>query len=321
MVTGPSQSIRLVRYGAVELKRVYAKNLMIGLSISVVLNVILLSSLWLIVGHTPDAGTQRVIRIRPYKEIALPAPLRTTQFGLSAYPVLPSTPFEGQKPAKVAVHKVTRKPVRPGLSHGVRTRPLLRDLGGLPTADADRLRSETGGTEIHADDGRAPLASRDDIAGGGGPSQTWRAGGTPVPGRTGDSPSGYDASGIGSSAKPSPGTVPRGDGIGIGGGGNGNGGDGLDGYSVRWLQGSVRKKISGDVPPYPPGTNVEAQVQILTTVSPDGTVRQVQPARKSNFVLEAAAMKAVRLWRFEPLTPESPQVDQTCLISFLFRLR
>ena len=90
---------------------------------------------------------------------------------------------------------------------------------------------------------------------------------------------------------------------------------------MRWLQGMTRRKISGELPKYPPGTNVSAQVKILTNVLPDGTVKSVQPAQKANRLLEEAAMKAVRYWKFELLGSSLAQVEQSCVITFYFKLK
>lgn len=91
--------------------------------------------------------------------------------------------------------------------------------------------------------------------------------------------------------------------------------------SIQWKEGGTRRKISGDLPKYPSGVNVEAQVKILATVIPDGSVKFVQPAQKANTRLEDVAMAEIRYWRFEPLKSSLPQVDQICEITFLFRLR
>ena len=92
-------------------------------------------------------------------------------------------------------------------------------------------------------------------------------------------------------------------------------------FSIQWTQGGTRKKISGDLPHYPKGVNVEAQIKILTVVLPDGTVKSTQPAQKANTALEDAAMKEVRFWRFEPLRSSQPKNEQTCVVTFLFRLK
>ena len=156
-----------------------------------------------------------------------------------------------------------------------------------------------------------------DIAGGSGESrEPWRKGGNPVPGKSGEPPSGVDHSGIGSSSKPSAGTTP----YGLGSGENGEG-EGGGGFSLQWLHGMTRRKLSGELPKYPQGATVSAQVRILTTVFPDGTVRSVQPQQKANSLLEEAAMNAIRFWKFEPLVASLPQVEQTCIITFSFKLK
>ena len=91
--------------------------------------------------------------------------------------------------------------------------------------------------------------------------------------------------------------------------------------SMQWNDGGSRKKISGNLPTYPPGVNVETQIRIETVVQPDGSVKSLKPAQKGNTKLEEAAMKEVRLWMFEPLRQSSPQRDQTCIITFNFTLR
>lgn len=91
--------------------------------------------------------------------------------------------------------------------------------------------------------------------------------------------------------------------------------------SMQWSDGGSRKKISGNLPTYPPGVNVETQIRIETVVQPDGSVKSLKPAQKGNTKLEEAAMKEVRLWLFEPLRLSSPQRDQTCIITFNFTLQ
>jgi outer membrane biosynthesis protein TonB len=107
-------------------------------------------------------------------------------------------------------------------------------------------------------------------------------------------------------------------------GGFGVAGSGLDqgvSFNVQWLGGGTRRKISGDLPRYPEGVNVEAQIRILAIVLPDGSVQVMQPAQKGNTRLEEAAMREVRYWKFEPLRPSQPQVEQKCEVVFLFTLK
>jgi TonB family protein len=128
----------------------------------------------------------------------------------------------------------------------------------------------------------------------------------PIPGRTTDRP----------------GMMPSGSGIGEGVSRPGSGGAGSGvGFDVQWTGGGSRKKLSGEIPKYPERTNVAAQVRIRAWVLPNGSVRAVQPVQKANTALEDAAMKELKLWRFEPLPPSMPQVEQDCVVTFLFRLR
>jgi len=92
-------------------------------------------------------------------------------------------------------------------------------------------------------------------------------------------------------------------------------------YFMQWTDGGTRKKISGALPEYPRGTNVEAQIKIEAVVLPDGTIKSLKPSQKGNTRLEEAAMKEVQLWRFEPLRASVPQREQACSIAFNFRLR
>lgn len=92
-------------------------------------------------------------------------------------------------------------------------------------------------------------------------------------------------------------------------------------FSIQWMGGGTRKRVGGELPEYPRGANVEAQIKILAVVQPDGSIKSVQPQQKANTRLEDAAMRAVRLWKFEPLRSSQSQVDQNCVITFLFKLK
>ncbi|MBW7887162.1 MAG: energy transducer TonB [Bacteroidetes bacterium] len=92
-------------------------------------------------------------------------------------------------------------------------------------------------------------------------------------------------------------------------------------FSMVWAGGGNRKLTSGDMPVYPKGVNVEAQIKLRVVVLPNGTVRSVQPAQKGETRLENASIEKVRLWKFEPLLSAQPQVEQICTITFNFRLK
>ncbi len=114
----------------------------------------------------------------------------------------------------------------------------------------------------------------------------------------------------GSSAGKAPGTGSLGEGVAKG-----------VAFSIQWTQGGSRRKISGDLPKYPEGVNVQAQIKILAVVLPDGSVQSAQPAQKGNTRLEEVAMKEVRFWKFEPLRTSQPQLEQSCIVTFLFTLQ
>jgi outer membrane biosynthesis protein TonB len=116
--------------------------------------------------------------------------------------------------------------------------------------------------------------------------------------------------------------MPTTSGSGEGTEGSGTGKVGSDaGYSVQWVGGGTRKRVSGRLPKYPEGTQIRAQVQIRAVVAPDGSVSTVTPIVKADRALEEAAMAELRLWKFEALRSNVPQRDQDCLVTFLFTLR
>jgi len=116
--------------------------------------------------------------------------------------------------------------------------------------------------------------------------------------------------------------LPSATGAGQGARGPGEGAAGADvGYSVQWIGDGTRKRVSGRLPVYPEGTNVRAQVQIRAVVAPNGSVISVTPTQKANRNLEEAAMSELRLWRFEALRSNVSQVNQDCVVTFIFTLR
>lgn len=90
---------------------------------------------------------------------------------------------------------------------------------------------------------------------------------------------------------------------------------------VDWADGISRRLISGEMPVYPPGVNVEALIRVETVVEPGGRVKSVRPILKGNPMLEEEAMRKVLLWRFEPLGSRTIQRDQICRVTFNFRLQ
>lgn len=310
-----------VQYGAKELQRAYVKQMSLAFIFAVVLTFVLLSSLRFIIDpESFQPPPQHAVRIFTYSEIELPRSFSNVEIGMSAYPVLQDQSLSSETAIPLESFPTTanrstsssRKQVLPG-----ERRP-GEGLGSLPgQVGVDKIQTDDKTTSPNDMGNINAPADHQDIAGGSGESrEPWRKGGRPVPGKTGEPPSGVDRSGIGSSSKPSAGTTPYGFGSGEGGDGDGSGV-----FSMQWLQGMTRRKISGELPKYPQGATVSAQVRILTKVSPDGTVRSVQPQQKANRLLEESAMKAIQSWKFEPLGSSLPQVEQTCIITFSFKLK
>ncbi len=92
-------------------------------------------------------------------------------------------------------------------------------------------------------------------------------------------------------------------------------------YSIQWTGGARRDLVSGDLPKYPAGINVNAQIKLRVVVQPRGTVKAIQPLRKGNTQLENAAIKEVRTWRFQSLQYAQPALDQVCTITFNFKVK
>ena len=289
--------------------------------LAVALTLAILSSFRFIVD--PEAFNlppQHVIRIFAYSEIELPRSFSNVEIGMSAYPILQDLSISSDNaslnesfPATTIRSKSNpRKQGVPGERRpGEGLSSLPGDIGVDKIQPDDKTRYPNDMGNINAP------SDHHDIAGGSGESrEPWRKGGRPVPGKTGEPPSGVDRSGIGGSSKPSAGTTPYGLGSGENGDGEGNGV-----FSLQWLHGMTRRKLSGELPKYPHGATISAQVRILTIVLPDGTVRSVQPEQKANRLLEEAAMKAIRYWKFEPLVSSLPQIEQSCIITFFFKLK
>jgi hypothetical protein len=307
-------------YGVQELKRIYGKNLMRGLRYSLVLNLLAIGSYWGIDYVQPKEETQSVaVRITKYEELVTPPSITNKTFGLSAYPVLAQPPASTEK---YALPKVRPGPRNKKFKENIAARGLGEIRGDLPSAPgANKIEPAKLLADIEDNSKNRPY---DDVnaVGGGGNSDERFHGGVLIASKDGIVSSGNAHSGVGSN----PHQI-------LGGEGNNGGGQGGDedrfgsgsgdsfGYSMSWLRGGTRRKLSGALPKYPAGVNVEAQISILAVVSPEGSIKSVQPAQKANTQLENAAMKELRYWKFEPLRSSAPQIDQSCVVTFNFKLK
>lgn len=83
----------------------------------------------------------------------------------------------------------------------------------------------------------------------------------------------------------------------------------------------TKKIYSYSLPAYPEGVSKEIDVKLRFTILPDGTVGRIIPLIKADGRLESAAINSLRQWRFEPLSSNQKQLEQTAVITFPYRLQ
>jgi outer membrane biosynthesis protein TonB len=98
-------------------------------------------------------------------------------------------------------------------------------------------------------------------------------------------------------------------------------GDGSFGFDIDWGGKGTRKIYSFLLPNYPEGVKKEVNIKLQFTILPDGTVGTITPKIKADARLESVAINSLRQWRFEALSPNQKQVEQTAIIVFPYRLQ
>jgi outer membrane biosynthesis protein TonB len=98
-------------------------------------------------------------------------------------------------------------------------------------------------------------------------------------------------------------------------------GEGNFGLDIDWGGQGTRRIYSYSIPPYPEGVQKEINIRLRFTILPDGSVGTIRPITKADTRLENAAINSLRQWRFEPLSPSQPRVEQTAIIVFPFKLQ
>lgn len=93
------------------------------------------------------------------------------------------------------------------------------------------------------------------------------------------------------------------DGSGLGSRGSGKG-KGLGFGDIEWGGGGNRIVLQKPLPKFPVGVNTNAELKFKFTVLPDGSVGRIIPLQKADPRLEAAAMDALRQWRFNRLNSD-----------------
>lgn len=114
-----------------------------------------------------------------------------------------------------------------------------------------------------------------------------------------------------------------GQGPGSAGGAGGGGGGGIgarQGYAIDWGGTGSRRLLSGRIPQYPKGTDKQMAVVLRFSVLPDGSVDAILPTRRTDELLERAAILALQTWRFDPLPAAVAQKSQSGKVTFNFKL-
>lgn len=302
--------IQLVGYGAIELKKVYRKNISRSFALSVAIALLSSGMVQLLVPSKESITPQRALRIVAYEEFVVPSSV--TAMGMNASLALPrsednaldlKTKTPSSKPKGAQTRRVTLPP-----------RDFSKTLGDLPSLGAAERADQA---SLRSDDAAAEKSGI--VGGDNGHPTEGSHGGNPILSTSRESNVGGAArSGVGSASKPSPegSAINSGDLFGVADGSGGG-----RGFSLEWLQGGTRKKIAGELPQYPKGVNLEAELAFYATVDPDGTIRAILPAQKADSRLERSVIEALRGWKFEALAPSFPQLEQTCLLKFTFQLK
>jgi outer membrane biosynthesis protein TonB len=97
--------------------------------------------------------------------------------------------------------------------------------------------------------------------------------------------------------------------------------DGNFGFDIDWGGKGTRRIYSFILPQYPDGVKKEVNIKLQFTILPDGTVGTIIPKIKADTRLENAAINSLRQWRFEALSSNQKQVEQSAVIVFPYRLQ
>ncbi|MFO7448163.1 MAG: energy transducer TonB [Ignavibacteriaceae bacterium] len=103
--------------------------------------------------------------------------------------------------------------------------------------------------------------------------------------------------------------------------GNKSEGEGSFGFDIDFGGKGTRKIYNYALPDYPEGVGKEIDIRLRFSIRPDGTVGTIFPLQKADTRLENAAINSLRQWRFEPLSPNQKQSEQTAVIVFPYRLQ
>jgi TonB family protein len=89
-------------------------------------------------------------------------------------------------------------------------------------------------------------------------------------------------------------------------------------YSIRWVGGGTRKKMSGNIPKCPPELSGDALVRVDVVVASSGVVRSAKVLTPHHPRCDEVSLREVKLWKFEPLPVKRKSPDQRCTVTFSF---
>lgn len=88
------------------------------------------------------------------------------------------------------------------------------------------------------------------------------------------------------------------------------------------IQGPLASRKIIERPPLPPvQVKVEAEIELMLWVLPNGMVDRVIPTLRGDAELERIAIQYLKQWRFAPLPKDQPQVEQSGIIPVKFKLQ
>lgn len=89
---------------------------------------------------------------------------------------------------------------------------------------------------------------------------------------------------------------------------------------IEWGGGGNRRVLKKEIPEFPDGVKSSSQIILQFRVLADGTVSSVIPLQKADPAIEKEAIRALKKWKFSPLTDGKTEI-QTGRIPLTFVLR
>lgn len=89
-------------------------------------------------------------------------------------------------------------------------------------------------------------------------------------------------------------------------------------FSLKWAGADRRRKISGNIPRFPPDVSRDALVRVELVISAAGVIRSASVLESGNSRCADVTIRELRLWKFEPLARQRNRTDQRCIVTVSF---